>query len=130
MRGNLHGRQTQPSSGDGAFARFLSEHSGNGSSASAPSSELFERATYRASSSDRSLAQNDAFLEAVSAAEERDEEDLQTLAQLRELAEQEEIIEAAAAQLAFEQQLGPLMMEFHRAGKRSVAVSAWHTGHH
>jgi len=111
MRGNLHGRQTQPSSGDGAFARFLSEHSGNGSSASAPSSELFERAPYRASSSDRSLAQNDAFLEAVSAAEERDEEDLQTLAQLRELAEQEEIIEAAAAQLAFEQQLGPAEQE-------------------
>ena len=114
MRGNLHGRQTQPSSADGAFARFLSEHSGNGSSASAPSSELFERAPYRAPTqppSDRSRAQNDAFLEAVSAAEERDEEDLQTLAQLRELAEQEEIIEAAAAQLALEQQLGPAEQE-------------------
>ncbi len=102
-RGNLRGGGQQPqppTTADGAFARFLGDHGGNTSAAApAPSSQP------------PSARSCDAFLDAVSAAEERDESDLATLAQLRELEEQTELIEAAAAQLAAEQQMGPAEQE-------------------
>jgi hypothetical protein len=106
-RGNLRGAQTQPllekAAGsrtvEGAFAKFLQR----GPKAL---TQPYAVETPAAPPSDEAD-----FLERVSLAEQRDNDDAILLEQLNELEAQSELIRAAAAQIAAEEQLDPAQEE-------------------
>lgn len=109
-RGNLHGRTVLsdstlaglPSREEGAFARLLEERGGGLAPQIAPPPQPPQPPQSQP---------HDSFLERVAEAERRDGDDLEVLAQLHELEEQAELIEAAAAQIAHEERLGPQAQE-------------------